>query len=288
VLGAVGGSGRSTVAGLLAAGLAHSGSAAVVDTAPRLSSPWPQWVAEPGAGLASIPPDLPLTRAQALAAASPCAAGSGPRWQVLTDHQEWGGAPLQLPEDPAAWHQLAAAAGWQSVIADTAFPVAHDIVSARWTKSFALTAAWSSLPFSVPVLCAAATASGMHALQTAVSAISAEGMALQRMVAVLVSTGEGRSPASVRAGETMLRPRVSALVRVPFDPQIRAYGLRDPSRLGSRSLEASAELASAVLASAHHSWGDPLPAAAVPAALDSVYLPSLAPVGAPVPIEVNA
>lgn len=65
----------------------------------------------------------------------------------------------------------------------------------------------------------------------------------------------------------MIEPRVGSLVHVPYDQQIRTYGLRDVTRLGSRSLQAADQLARAVLSSAHASWGDPLPVAATPAAL---------------------
>ncbi|MFE2408153.1 hypothetical protein ACFXDE_07415 [Kitasatospora sp. NPDC059408] len=266
VLAAVGGSGRSTVAGLLGVGLAQAAAGVVLDLAPRLASPWPTWATEPGTGLASVPPDAPLSRRHVLAAATRFPAPAGAGWHVLTDHQDWSAPPLALPEAPAAWHQLAAIGGWQAVIADTAHPVAHDIVASRAAGGSGLTAAWCALPVSVPVLCAAATASGMAALQTALTAASADGLPLDRMVVALVSTGDGRTPAPVRAGETMLAPRVAAVVRIPFDPDIRARGLRDAARLGSGSLQAADQLARAVLGSAHASWGDPLPPATQPAA----------------------
>ncbi|MDX3227387.1 hypothetical protein [Streptomyces sp. ME19-01-6] len=264
VLSTVGGSGRSTVAGLLACALSAMGSTVVLDTGPRLSSPWPAWSSEPGTGLLSLPPDRPLTRGQVHAAASRFPAPDGGSWQVLTDHQEWSHPPLPLPSDPAAWYQLSAIGGWQAVIADTVHPVAHDVLTARWADSTGLTARWCHLPFSVPVLCAASTGSGVLALQTAVKAASAEGLPLHRMVVALAAVGEGRSPASVKAAATMLEPRVRAVVQVPYDPRIRAHGIRDTSRLKSRSLEAGRQLARAVVSSAEAAWGDPLPAAAVP------------------------
>ncbi|MFD8706842.1 hypothetical protein ACFV1W_30280 [Kitasatospora sp. NPDC059648] len=264
VLSAVGGSGRSTTAGLIAAALAPSGSGVVLDLAPRLASPWPAWSPESAPGLASLPPHLPLTRQQVQQAAAAFPAAGG-QWAVLTDHQSWQAPVLDLPDAPAAWYQLAAIGGWQTVVADTAYPVAHDVLSARHAGRSGTTAAWCSLPFSVPVLVAAATGSGMHALQTAVMAASAEGLPLARMVVAVICTGDGRPPPAVRAGETMLEPRVAAVVRVPFDSQLRAGGLREASRLGARTLQAAAELGRAVLDSARTSWGDPLPPAPVPA-----------------------
>ncbi|MFD3890434.1 hypothetical protein [Streptomyces microflavus] len=242
------------------------GAGVVLDTAPRLTSPWPFWTDTPGSGLASVPPDRPFSRSQVLAAASRCR-GPGGEWAVLTDHQEWNRGPLPLPSDPAAWHQLAAGGGWQTVVADTSHPVAHDIVTARTQHQPGLTAAWCSLPFAVPVLCAPTTGPGVAALQTAIKAAFAEGLPLQRMVVALTSPGEGRPPASVKAAATMLQSQVSAVVTVPFDPHIRSHGLTQASRLSRRTTEAGAALVAAVLASAHRTWGDPLPPAATPAGL---------------------
>ncbi|MGW2600040.1 hypothetical protein [Streptomyces klenkii] len=266
VMGSAGGSGRSSTAALLANSLAGYGATVVLDTAPRLSSPWPSWSSEPGAGLLSVPPDQGMTRRQVIGAASVCRGRDGAGWHVLTDHQDWSAAPLTLPEAPAAWYQLAAAGGWQAVVADTTHPIAHDTVSARHMGRAGLSAEWCHLPFAVPVLCAAATGWGMHTLQTAVQAATAEGLPLHRAVVSLVATAEGRLPAPVRAAMTMLQSRVAAVVIVPHDPHIRSHGMRDADRLKPRTAEAGAELARAVLASAGGTWGEPLPPAAVPAA----------------------
>ncbi|MFG2296428.1 hypothetical protein [Streptomyces sp. NPDC048603] len=199
------------------------------------------------------------------AAASHCS-GPGRPWHVLTDHQEWSAPPLPLPTAPGAWHQLAAAGGWQVVVADTAHPITHDLVAARAFGTPALTAEWCSLPMSVPVLAAPATGSGVAALQRAIRAIVAEGLPLRRMVVALVQLGGGRPPAVVRAAAAMLQPQVSAVVHVPFDDRIHTHGLADGHRITARKTrEAGEEIARAVLASARHTWGEPLPAAAVPA-----------------------
>ncbi|MBC2878434.1 hypothetical protein H7K43_25890 [Streptomyces sp. TYQ1024] len=238
----------------------------MLDTVPRLSSPWPTWVSAPGGGLPALPPDLPLSRRQVREAASRCQGPAG-EWQVLTDHQDWSCPPLSLPTDPAAWYQLAAIGGWQAVVADTGHAVAHDIVTARCEGRSGTTAAWCGLPFAVPVLCAAANGDGVQALQTAVQAALAEGLPLQRTVVALVCLADGRLPASVRAAITMLQGRVAAVVTVPWDPQIRVSGLRNIGRLKARTVQAGAELAQRVLDAAKTAWGDPLPPAPVPAAL---------------------
>ncbi|MFE4264522.1 hypothetical protein [Streptomyces sp. NPDC056883] len=244
----------------------------MLDTAPRLASPWPAWPDSPGSGLASVPADQPFTPAQVLAAASRSRGPAGD-WAVLTDHREWSHGPLDLPAEPAAWYQLASGGGWQAAVADTCHPMAHDIVAARTQGLPGLSAAWCSLPFAVPVLCAPTTGSGVAALQTAVKAASAEGLPLQRMVVALTATGEGRLPAAAKAAATMLQSLVSAVVVVPFDPHIRIHGMAQSTRLGRRTAEAGAALVAAVLASAHRTWGNPLPPAPVPAGLPTESVP---------------
>ncbi|MGA5643350.1 hypothetical protein ACPCTN_31990 [Streptomyces cinereoruber] len=219
-----------------------------------------------------MPPDQPFTRAQVRTAASR-SVGPGGEWAVLTDHREWHHGPLDLPTEPAAWYQLAAGGGWRAAVADTSHPIAHDIVTARTQHLPGLTAGWCSLPFAVPVLCAPATGPGVAALQTAVKAASAEGLPLQRMVVALTATGEGRLPAAVKAAATMLQSQVSAVLTVPFDPHIRSHGMSQANRLSRRTAEAGSALVTAVLASAHRSWGDPLPPAATPAGLSTQSVP---------------
>ncbi|MER5182634.1 hypothetical protein ABT009_30505 [Streptomyces sp. NPDC002896] len=265
-MAATGGSGRSTVAGLLADGLSASGRTAVLDLAPRLSSPWPAQAAEQHAGgLAALPPDQPLSRANVHRACTVNAASNGAGWHLLTDGREWHTLPLPLPQDPAAWYQLAAIGGWQTVVADTVHPLAHDMLAARCLGELGQTRGWYALPYALPVLCATSTANGIQALQQAVMALHAEGLPLQRTVVVLVATGDGRPPAAVRAAATMLTARTAAVVHLPHDPHVRAHGLRDLSRLRSRTRQAAAQLTRAVLDAAHSTWGQPLPVAPQPA-----------------------
>ncbi|WP_331725938.1 hypothetical protein [Streptomyces sp. NBC_01012] len=275
VMAATGGSGRSTVADLLAERMAAAGASTVVlDTAPRLSSPWPSWTAgQQAGGLAALPPDRPLTRSQVRRAASVRSGDGSTDWQVLTDGRDWHSPPLALPQAPAAWLQLAAIGGWQCVVADTPHPVAHDVLESRCAGQAGRSRSWCELPYAVPVLCASATAGGVQALQQAVMALHADGMPLQRTVVVLTSLTDGRLPAVVRAGATMLSARAAAVVHLPYDPHIRAHGLRTVSRLRSRTRAAAGRLSQEVLAAAGASWGTPLPDAPRPAPL-AVVSPS--------------
>lgn len=268
VMAAAGGSGRSTVAFLLAQELAAGMATVVFDTAPRLSSPWPSCTRGQNAeGLAALPADQPLTRSRVRHAAAVSSAPGGATWQMLTDGRDWHTAPLPLPTDPAAWYQLAAIGGWQAVLGDTVHPVTHDLLAARWSGQMGQTRGWSELPYTIPVLCATATADGTQALQQAAMALQAEGLPLKRSVVVLVATGEGRPPAVARAAATMLGAQTSAVVHLPYDPSIRAHGLRGATRARPRTRQAAAQIARAVLAAAYTAWGSPLPAAAQPAPL---------------------
>ncbi|MFD7628053.1 hypothetical protein ACFV7Q_18795 [Streptomyces sp. NPDC059851] len=268
-MAATGGSGRSTVAHLLATAMAPLAETVVADLSPRLSSPWPWWTADDAqaGGLAALPPDQPLSRADIRSAAAVRQAAADSHWSVLTDARAWHAAPLDLPADPAAWHQLAAAGGWQLLLADTAHPVAHDLLTARCTGLPGLTRAWCALPFTVPVLCAQPTAAGIQALQQAVMVLDAEGLPLQRTVVVFSAASDGRLPATAQAAATMLTARAAAVVQLPHDADIRTHGLAaPPSRIHGRTRQAARELASAVLAAAGEAFGEPLPDAPQPAA----------------------
>ncbi|MFE3790351.1 hypothetical protein [Streptomyces goshikiensis] len=275
MLAATGGSARSTVANLLADELAAVADTVVLDLAPRLASPWPAWSGTQAGGLATLPPDRPVTRGHIRGAVAVRRTAEAD-WNVLTDGREWHAAPLTLPPQPAAWYQLAAAGGWQAVVADTAHPIAHDVLAARCSGSPSLTRAWCDLPFSVPILCAQATADGMQTLQQAVMVLHAEGLPLHRMVVVLAATADGRPAAVVRAAATMLSARAAAVVHLPHDADIRANGLQaQPARIRTRTRQAARELATAVLAAAHEAFGDPLPDAPQPAPLPAVAVPAV-------------
>ncbi|MFE7751370.1 hypothetical protein [Streptomyces sp. NPDC057428] len=268
-MAATGGSGRSTVSDLLAERMAAADATTVVlDTAPRLSSPWPSWTAgQQSGGLAALPPDRPLTRSQVRHAAAARPGTGRPGWHVLTDGRDWHSPPLALPHAPAAWLQLAAIGGWQCVVADTPHPVSHDLIESRCAGQTGQTRSWYELPYAVPVLCASATAGGVQALQQAVMALHADGIPLQRTVVVLVAQSDGRVPAVARAGAAMLSARTAAVVHLPYDPHIRAHGLRTVARLRSRTRQAARLLSEEVLAAAGASWGTPLPDAPRPAPL---------------------
>lgn len=270
VMAATGGAARSTVAGLIAYGFtdAGAGGAVVLDTAPRLASPWPGWATEAGSGLAGVPPDRPLTATDVRRAVSRCRVPSGDAaWDLLTDHRSWQNAPLPLPAAPEAWHQLSALGPWQAVVVDTAHPMAHDIVAERSAGHPGLTARWCRLPDAVPVMTTLATGTHIAALQLAVMAAEAEGLPLRRTVLAVSSFADSRPPSGVRAALTMLDRKLGAVVHVPYDASLRARGLRETARLRPATHKAAHELATAVAQLARATWGDPLPPGARPAVL---------------------
>jgi hypothetical protein len=188
-------------------------------------------------------------------------------WDVLTDHLPWQNAPLALPAAPEAWHQLSALGPWQAMAFDTAHPMAHDIVAERSAGRPGLSARWCQLPYAVPVLTALTTNTQFDALQIAIMAAEADGLPLRRTVLAVSSFADSRPPGGVRAALTMLDRKVGAVVHVPYDAALRAHGLRDPARLRPATVRAARDLAAAVVDLARAAWGDPLPAAAIPAAL---------------------
>jgi hypothetical protein len=266
VMAATGGAGRSTVAGLAASALACAGRTVVLDTSSRLASPWPRWTDHAGPGLAAIPPDQPLTAAAVRDAVSRCEGPAG-AWEVLTDHRPWQCAPLNLPSVPEAWHQLSALGDWQAAVVDTTHPVADDVITARCAGHAGLTARWCHLPCAVPVFTTMATGSAVAALKTAVMAAEADGLPLRRTVLVVSAPADGSPPSTVKAALTMLERKLGAVVHVPYDARIRAHGLQRPSRLRPATLHAARDIADAVTHLACTTWGDPLPAAALPAPL---------------------
>ncbi|MFJ9675813.1 hypothetical protein ACIRP5_34100 [Streptomyces sp. NPDC101221] len=161
------------------------------------------------------------------------------------------------------------------MVADTVHPLAHDLLAARCAGKTRRTRGWYELPFSVPVLCAAATAQGMRSLQQAVMVLHAEGLPLRRTVVALVATRAGRPPVAVRAGAAMLTSRTAAVVQVPHDPHVHAHSL-GAARLHSRTLQAGDRLAGAVLDAAHAAWGRPLPDAPHPAPITPAPRPASA------------
>ncbi|MET8982507.1 hypothetical protein ABZX85_43700 [Streptomyces sp. NPDC004539] len=264
VLAATGGSGRTTVAHLLARGLAAIADTVLLDLSPRLASSWPTHLAARRAtGLAALPPDQPLTRTAVRAA---CAVeDTGPH--ILSDSRAWHAPPLlNLPELPAAWYQLASIGGWQAVVADTPHPLAHDLLTARHTGERALTRDWYELPYAIPVLCAPATADGVHALIRATKTLDAEALPLARTVVALTGTTDGRLPASLRTALAGATDRTAAVVHIPHDPRIRAQG-QSTAHPRPRTRHASTRLTDAVLSAAHRMWGRPMPLAPQPAAL---------------------
>jgi hypothetical protein len=269
VLAATGGSCRSTVASLLAHALAPAGQVAVFDLAPRLSSPWPGrfTTGDESPGLPGLDPMEPVSRTAVRAAGTRVVADGDTSWHVLTDPRDWHATPLDLPEQPSAWYQLAAIGGWQAVIADTHHPVGHDVVAARTLNRRGATREWFELPHTVGVLTAAATATGIQALQQTVRVFQADGLPLDRTVVCLVSTSDRRPPPLVRATTAMLGTHVPDVVHVPYDPAIRSQGLHRNTSLHPRTRAAGTRLASAVLRAAHAAWGEPLPDAPRPAPL---------------------
>lgn len=246
VLAAAGGSGRSTVAGLLALGLAAAGRTVLVDAAPAAASPWPGSVARPGAGTAALVAAGEAVRpAEVFAAASRLSARLAADLHVLTDTGE--APPAGWPGDePRPWLSWADVGHWARVVVDSQLPLAAGLAAGVHTGQPGAATRWLALPDAVPVLVAPSSGRGGEQLLATVAAADRLGLPTVGWVLALVDFAPGRPPARLRASLALLADRVHAVIRVGYDPRIRAVGLREPERLPAASLRAGLRLAHAV------------------------------------------
>lgn len=247
VLAAAGGSGRSTVAGLLALGLATAGRTVLVDAAPAAASPWPGWVARPGAGTAALVAAGEAVRpAEVFAAASRLSARLAADLHVLTDTVGTM-PPVGWPGDePRPWLSWAGVGHWARVVVDSQLPLAAGLAASVHTGQPGAATRWLALPDAVPVLVAPSCGRGGEQLLATVGAADRLGLPTVGWVLALVDFAPGRPPARLRASLALLADRVHAVIRVGYDPRIRAVGLREPERLPAASARAGLRLAHAV------------------------------------------
>ncbi len=291
VFAACGGAGRTTVCGLLASCFAELGATVVLDTSVPLASPWRRWTAEAGgAGLESLPPTQPLTPERVRAAASTLGAGgTTPPWQVLTDRRGWNGQALSLPPEPAAWMRLVQGGGWQVALADTAVPLADNLMTSHWAGTPSLLSGWLADPAAVALLCTGSSRDQVEATAVALAAMETSRLPLHRVVLVVSDLAASGVPRQVKAALTMLEHKVAAVLRLPYEDRLRAHGPLDPQLPAkfSRHVEQAAQT---LIDTGERTWGQlrapaavpPFPEGSSPDALDPSALPAGA-LGHPVP-----
>lgn len=266
VFAASGGSGRSTLAGLLAQALAPTTRTVLVDTSPRAASPWADWLGvgvarDEAVGLPGVlsPAGRPLDpaaletavvrrgvplgrlRKDDLPDMGTDAAG-GPGYDVLTDVRPWTRPPVSVPDDPRWYAQLLQTGGWFAGVVDTAVPLAAAHVAARNAARPSVLDLWARRTDAVPVLVTAATGFGATALARLVTVLAQDGLPIDRMIAVVVNVA-GTDPPKWMQGELdPVRGRLAALVQVPYDKAIRADGLARLGDVGTSTLQAAQQI----------------------------------------------
>jgi hypothetical protein len=266
VFGVAGGSGRSTLAGVLAQVLAPTTRTVVFDPAPRAASPWTSWLgidaAPPGhaglAGLASRPgvPD-PETCLQAsvgrpvplggrarkdLLDIGPAGLG-GPGYDVLTDTRPLTAVPVPVPEDPQWYADVLGAGDWFAGVVDLGVPVPAAHVAARHAGRASVLDLWWRRRDAMPVVLASSNGDGAAALLRLLDLLDADGLSPARAVVGLVDMAGSAPPRRVRRQLDAVSARVGACVSVPFDPGIRASGLRRLDVISGGVLDATRTIA---------------------------------------------
>ena len=238
VLGTAGASGRSTVAGLLAAALAPSARVAVFDAAWPVFSPWSSWVRKQGPGLSTFGHGVHRPAAELHSSAS-VQVTNGDRWHVLS----LAANPSESsPPTPDQWAGYARTGGWPVAIIDTGHSALldlSDVADPVWSS----TAAWMSDQPSTPVLAVPATGQALAGAHAFVTAAERWGTGPRRLNVALVDVSSARPPRQVLVASTLLAGRVGSVTRIPYDPAIQGSGLQFPERISASTQRAARTLA---------------------------------------------
>jgi hypothetical protein len=230
VLAPTGGSGRSTLVYLLAAGVAEQARTLVVDTAAPLASPWADWVTRPAGdeGAAETVRTLgegpSVSAQQVYAAAAGVATGTGGDFSVLQ---------AALPAVPVVVDLFAPRIAVIDTDVSVLGALSADDVSAPGGLIAGL-GEWLTAPACAPLLCAPASAKGVTDLSLAVQRLRDRGMATERVQVALVGIAAPQVPRRVQAGLTLLQPHVADTVWVPHEPRLHAVGVPSWARTTPR------------------------------------------------------
>jgi len=216
VLAASAGAGRSTTTALLAQAVVDQ-RVLVVDAAERVSSLWAEWVEHPGLGIAGLDESIPggiyahLTRLTA----------ANDRLDVLTDVRH----PLDPPgptRNAGDWHRIAALTSHPVVIADTRDELLPLLV--RWSHCVGDVTAllWLSSTASRPLLCVPSSGRGIDEALETVTLLEELHLSPHRLTCAVVGLSASDLPRWVRAGLTLLEPRVAGIVRLPHSRRLVA------------------------------------------------------------------
>ncbi|MEQ7006013.1 hypothetical protein ABN028_07405 [Actinopolymorpha sp. B17G11] len=277
VFAPIGGAGRSTVSGLLAQVLAPTTRTLVVDSAPPSSSPWPGWLGidagerpHPGlpavlshgpvAGLASVVGrPVPLGgqgRGPGRGREDPLDVGpggpGGPGYDVLTDCRPLTAPPVVVPEDPRWYVDVLESGSWFAGVLDLRAPVPAAHVQARNAGHASVLDLWWRRTDAVPVVVLPSSGDGLRATRRLLALLDRDGLSPARIVLAVVDVAGPDVPRHVRTGIAGLggadQRGVAAVVPVPYDPAIRAYGLSRLDQVSHAVLAAVTDVARLVVA----------------------------------------
>jgi hypothetical protein len=266
VLSAAGGTGRSTVAAILALALNNrtadkSRAVAVCDASPRAASPWPGWVdhtAERGtAWLASCAGDAERLDREVRRSTSALKAGADRAIWVLTDtgalRPEFSGA------DPGPGFWAPVLQYLRAAVIDADSLEAFRLVRQQANGELSTVAAWMADPGArtAAVWVTDPSPAGVARTLGAMTAAEQCGLPMHQFV-VVINDHRGHGWASrARSRRTLLADRVGAIVELRHEAALLRHGrpLRSADQLDRRDV---ADLLTAVIAAA-------APPAAVPA-----------------------
>jgi hypothetical protein len=243
VLSPAGGGCRSTVSALLGLTFAPLARTAVLDASCPVLSPWSSW-ATPAAGEVASSGHGTITTCAELDRACGTQRLGSVGWQILCLEGRHSGTGDPSPEE---FVRLSGLGGWAVTVVDTGHSALRDLAGGP-DPVWSTTSAWFEDTPSTPVLSVPNTCQGLDYAHRFVTAALRQGLGCDRLTVAVVDTAPGPAPRRALAALTVLAGRVRALVRLPFDRQIREHQMTQPARLTRSTRRAGRALAAAVLA----------------------------------------
>lgn len=250
VLATGGGSGASTVVCLMASVFARQGRTLVVDAGPGLASAWPRWLTRPADRPLRLSVSAGLSAQQVYAAAAMVSVGPGVAFSVLTDASREvrvaGAGRLE------GCQRLVDVFAPRVAVIDTHTPLLDALGRRQGVDLGADPTGWLLATGVRPVLCAPASAAGVTALLSTVTALEEQGVPTAQLTVAVTGLAARDMPRRVQAGLTLLEPRVGAIIQIPHDPRLRATGHPSLPRCSSRLRAAVDALAAEVARPSAH------------------------------------
>ena len=146
---------------------------------------------------------------------------------------------------------MLSAGDWFAGVVDVGAPVPSSHISARHAGRASVLDLWWRRRDAMPVVLAASNGDGAAALQRLLGLLDADGLPPARAVVGLVDVAGSAPSRRVRRQLDALSGQVRAAVSIPFDPAIRAYGLRRLDAVSDAILDAVRIIAQEAAGSVH-------------------------------------